>query len=385
MAYTKQIFKFVAGSTMLLLCVGISHAAIQTSDSYQLERSVIPAGGGESNSDSHRLNQVIGQGMPVGAGFGDTHDQYAGFFGAGISALTPPVQIAAGTSQGQFAMVGFSRYPQIPSCEAVFGINYNTNFHRIGSYDPVNGPAANNWYVECGSGLEIRPGRAYWVLAREGLTTSYRGTMVSLEGSFDVALRFNPTTVNGWNQVAPPTDRDYTWDQLQVVTGSGIGPVADFAGHINPVIYEWTGNMNQPYIGHDIATEGSFVLEAGKGYWVEARQAGVALRFPAVVTGAFQGEKHWLAATWSRTKSWLQRKVFYSSTAVADSGGPPMPPGGFSTYYAGADRVDAAGGGGGCFIETAAAGVGVIKPWSLLVLGLGLGCISVANYLNKRK
>ena len=107
--------------------------------------------------------------------------------------------------------------------------------NRIGTYN-----ALTNSYIEFGEGVEMEPGRAYWILAREGLTVNFNGIPVSMTADVYVALDYNASTSNGWNMVAPPNNADYYWGDVQVVV--------DVAGTLTPM-----GTLSQladdnPYI-----------------------------------------------------------------------------------------------------------------------------------------
>ena len=78
--------------------------------------------------------------------------------------------IAPGSALVDFGMISVVHWPDNPDPQTVFNINYDPNNYRIGAWDPEQ-----NKYIEFGKGLEIEPGRAYWVLTRDPLVVNFSG------------------------------------------------------------------------------------------------------------------------------------------------------------------------------------------------------------------
>ncbi|MBW2177944.1 MAG: hypothetical protein JRH03_13530, partial [Deltaproteobacteria bacterium] len=92
--------------------------------------------------------------------------------GTPVPESLPAVQ--AGKELGDFGMISIVHWPDNPAPQAVFSIDYNPANYRIGTWDPEQGR-----YIEFGDGLEMEPGTAYWILAREGLVVNFNGIPVS--------------------------------------------------------------------------------------------------------------------------------------------------------------------------------------------------------------
>ncbi|MCG6909105.1 MAG: hypothetical protein LJE94_03145 [Deltaproteobacteria bacterium] len=253
----------------------------------------------------------------------------------------PP--IAAGEELGDFGMASIVHWPDNPDPRAVFNIDYDPANYRIGTYDAVQGR-----YIEFGKGLKMEPGRAYWILAREGLTVNFSGIPVSKEFDIDVKLGYNPTTQNGWNMVAPPNDARYYWGDVQVVVYDANGAIIFgpqsilFMDGNNPYIdlriWCWENAVYHSY--------NELLMEPYQGYWVKAQAGNVFLRFPYY----YQAESSALEKTaWARllnkAKQWARDVRLSVREALAGDDAPPMPMGEFE------DRVDPVF--EGCFVGSA--------------------------------
>jgi hypothetical protein len=226
----------------------------------------------------------------------------------------------------------------------VFSITYDTKYFRIGGYDPIAGG-----YIEYGGSLEIEPGSAYWVLARDGHKITYDGIPVSLLTDIDVSLGYKTSTGNGWNMIASPNDANYLWDNVKVVvydtTGNIVfGPTAiadlpDPNDYIDKRLWRW--NSGSYY-------SDTTLMEKYKGYWVEAKQAGVYLRFPVSAQASLSNQETMFASLLNQGERWMKKWIFATSTAIAGSGdSPPMPMGALGSE----SKADVS-----CFIATAAYG-----------------------------
>ena len=254
--------------------------------------------------------------------------------------------MTAGTEVGDFGMISIVHWPNDPSPTAVFNIDYDPSNYRIGTYDALSGS-----YIEFGEGLEMEPGRCYWILAREGLTVNFDGIPVSLTIEVYVALDYNTNTANGWNMVAPPNNADYYWGDIQVVedvagtlTPRGtVQSLSDDNPYIDRRLWRWESGA---YVSDTPETDPPPVMAAYEGYWVKAKQANIYLRFdPGTQIAALVQSDNLLARTWHKAATLLSVLNVFSQEAVADNDSPPMPMGGFDDNTV--DPVFQ-----GCFIET---------------------------------
>ncbi|RKZ11118.1 hypothetical protein DRQ32_06490, partial [bacterium] len=129
--------------------------------------------------------------------------------GTSVPESLPAVQ--AGKNLGDFGMISIVHWPDNPAPHAVFSIDYDPANYRIGTWDPEQGR-----YIEFGDGLEMEPGTAYWILAREGLVVNFNGIPVSKVHDLEHCLYINPAAGYGWNMIAPPNDVDYFWNKVMV-------------------------------------------------------------------------------------------------------------------------------------------------------------------------
>lgn len=276
--------------------------------------------------------------------------------------------VASGETAADFAMVSFVIKPDDPSADAVFGDDigaYDTEIHRIGTYDPL---LDFGTYREFDNGLEIIPGKAYWMFIRDGATLTIQGNPVSLNEDQVVPLSFNTESGDGWNMIACPNQAFYRWDEVFVVALDGSGaPMASTAVALGDAeagtmiykqrIWRWRqGDDEYTYYAPPGAPEGSLhpfdsdpYLAAGEGYWVRALQPNLGLWFKKEYQYARKPDDV-LMAMRNKAKSWLGGRLTVPSVAAAaDDESPPAPIAGFSSDPA--SRVDGSG-GGGCFIRS---------------------------------
>ncbi|HID30500.1 MAG TPA: LamG domain-containing protein, partial [Desulfobacterales bacterium] len=95
-------------------------------------------------------------------------------FRVGSSVADGILGIDAGIEVADFRMISFLHWPYDPVATSVFDVDYGTNDFRIGTYDAASGD-----YAEYDGNLKVKPGRAYWVLARVGLDVMLEGIPVS--------------------------------------------------------------------------------------------------------------------------------------------------------------------------------------------------------------
>ena len=268
-------------------------------------------------------------------------------FKIGTSEVETLPKIIAGTDVSDFAMISIVHWPDDPSPEKVFNIDYDPRNYRIGTYDAVK-----NRYIAFDNGLEMEPGKSYWILARSGLSINFSGIPVSLTADMYVSLDYNANTGNGWNMVAPPNGADYYWGDVKVVedvagtlTDRGtVQGLADDNPYIDRRLWRWE---NGHYHFDTPDTNPSLEMVAYQGYWVKAKQANVFLRFePGARVASLGMPEILMAGIWKKTTTWLSKLNIFSKEAVAvDDDTPPMPMGALD------DNVDPVF--QGCFIETA--------------------------------
>jgi hypothetical protein len=239
-------------------------------------------------------------------------------FIVGTPEQSPILEIPAGETAEQYRMFSFPYWLQnedaVAALNAVIG-SYDPKMVRIGAYDANTGG-----YVEYGEGMKIIPGKAYWILARNGVKLTLTGVPVSLNHTMEVILD------NGWNMIAAPNNTDYDWskievlvydDNLKVIYGPTAVSASDSQNYID-ILWQW---QNGDYASAN-------TLEKNKGYWIKAKQSGVVLRFPETARGK--------SATRSEKRS--------------NSEKPPLPMDGivFDVISGAAEAA------GGCFINSAA-------------------------------
>ena len=255
-----------------------------------------------------------------------------------------------GRVRADYRMLSFPVWPPDLSALAVIGPAiggiYDRDLFRIGFYDPEIGG-----YMELSEEMEIIPGRAYWIIAWNGLELEVNGSPVTLDRDVDVPLDVAPGTNLGWNMIASPTDGDYLWADVEVIVRNAagliepgyprrIGDLGPDNGAIAPALHRWEDD------GYKGDTER---IRNRTGYWVKALRRGVALRFPADARLAPSNtDPDAFTAQIRRTGQWLKGSLSPSAAIAAEGGDrPPMPMAVF-----GEDVQTSNGGGGGCFIRS---------------------------------
>ncbi|CAN2041433.1 membrane-bound lytic murein transglycosylase D [Candidatus Magnetomoraceae bacterium gMMP-15] len=267
-------------------------------------------------------------------------------FKIGKSIPGETVKIDAGTQVGNYKMVSFVQWPDIPLSQNVLqndlGANYDTKNFKIGRYSPIK-----NAYIEYGNSLVIKPGRSYWFLARNGIDISVNGIPVSEAHDIEVELFYNQDIDNGWNMVGCPNNADYYWDEVKVVTYNAEGNIVEIKTiseldddnpYIDKLLWEW--EEGEYYSDTEI-------MKAYNGYWIKAKKDGIFLRFSTNARAKLSIYEK--AITLLNTGKRLIKKLFLSpQQAIADAGDtPPMPMGNLT-------ESSEDGGSGGCFISAAA-------------------------------
>jgi hypothetical protein len=271
-------------------------------------------------------------------------------FKVGTSQMGDTLRIDPGTEVADFRMVSFVQWPDDPAAESVFGVDtldevYAENF-RIGTYDPGT---SGTQYVECENGLKVEPGRAYWVLARNGLDVIVSGVPVSQSHDIEVKLLYNSGNGNGWNMIGCPNNVGYFWEDVEVLQYDAngnivFGPQAiillpDNNPYIDKRLWRWE---NGSYFADTI------FMEAHEGYWVKARRPGVFLRFSTSAQAGLSDPGTRLANLMRDGKRYLSSWPFTPRSAIADDGdSPPRPMANFGSDTNGQDPLGAA-----CFIDT---------------------------------
>jgi hypothetical protein len=280
-------------------------------------------------------------------------------FITGIANNEPSLTILPGTEITEYEMVSFTKWPSNPSATGIFdylGV-YEDDF-RMGTYEPEKGN-----YIEYPYGLNIEPGRAYWVLIRDGNDLSFDGVPVSTQLDFDVPLKYAPD--DGWNMIACPNDATYQWTNLQVLLYNDSGDLdqlykvaeLDTLSETELPVEKHIWKWNHKATGTDrYIAYSSLELEPNQGYWVKALKPNVYLRFPKD----------------NRTRS--IRKTDNKRQINYDVDEPPMPMSDsvFEVYESAP---------GGCFIEKIFDGFGVLD----LLFFLGLLVIIITCHISIRK
>ena len=234
--------------------------------------------------------------------------------------------IAAGETVGDFEMISIPHFPNNPDPQTVFGISYHPDNHRIGTWNPEN-----DRYVEIGQGLNMEPGRSYWVLSRDDLVVSFDGIPVNMSYEVEVCLHTHPSTKTGWNMIAPPNAANYLWNEVMVGRFTDdvdpiivdpvpvTSPVASTL--INHRIYEW---KKGDYADHKL--DENFVLNTYRGYWVKAIVDGAYLVFPvSAQVGGVSTPRNTMLAWKGKAVRWMKRLLPSPREAMADNDSPPVP------------------------------------------------------------
>ena len=260
-------------------------------------------------------------------------------FKLGTSITDNTVQIEPGIELANFKMVSYVQWPDQIMAESAFGDaivdDYDYNY-RIGTYDPITGD-----YIQFGEDLELEPGRAYWMIARQGLNAANEGVPVTTD--FELYVRLE----TGYNMIGPPNAINYLWEDVQVIEFDSSGNIVfgpetiaqlpDPNNYIDKRLWRWED-------GNYFAN--TTVMEAYEGYWVKAMKPNIYLMFDVT----------------AQTTLTNQDMPHASVRAVASAkDAPPRPLGGFG------------GGNGqtsernGCFIDSMATGSPDCRAFTIIV------------------
>jgi len=191
-------------------------------------------------------------------------------FLVGDESPVPLMQIPPGVTARKYRMISFPIWSAASLCALLFDTSggYDVKSMRIGTWDALSGS-----YIECDDGLKIKPGRAYWILARNGLDAAPSGIPVTTNLDVEIGLQL------GWNMIASPNNRAYTWDDVEVLEAdlSGgtvldptpIGNLTDTT-YINPTLWRWENGDYAP---------DTPVMMPYEGYWVRANRENLFLKF----------------------------------------------------------------------------------------------------------
>ena len=198
-------------------------------------------------------------------------------FRVGTSVTDSTLQIEPGIDVANFRMVSFVQWPDNLLAENAFGDSMAGDYaynYRIGTYDPIG-----RGYIEYGYELIIEPGRAYWMVAREGMNPAIDGVPVSTPVPIYVRLAFNTSNQSGWNMIGCPNLKNYLWDGIEVIEYNESGDILASAAisdlptpndYIDMRLWRWA---NSSYWS-DTA-----VMEAYEGYWVKVKKPNIYLCF----------------------------------------------------------------------------------------------------------
>lgn len=263
-------------------------------------------------------------------------------FKIGESIEDDTVKLGAGVEVAQYRMVSFTQWPDDPTCMGVFedelGGVYDTAHYRIGTYNAEKGGT-----LEFGDEFEIEPGRAYWILAANGLDITVNGVEVSMDHDIDLKLYYNEEKNFYWNMIACPNAANYRWEDIEVLAYNsnnqiefGPTPISELEAdndYIDLNLWQW---KNGEYI------PGVEVMIVHEGYFMKVKRENVYLRFPVEAQLIYDDNLS--------LKSSVGEKSM-SAAETTDGDTPPMPMEGVTFHYRdGSSRVDA---GSGCFIEAA--------------------------------
>lgn len=255
-------------------------------------------------------------------------------FTIGTSTTQSNVRVPGGTEPASYQMVSFTQWPDDDACTALastFPQGYDIRFVRMGTY--VTGRGS---YIECDQGMRIKPGRAFWLLAREGLQITMTGVPVTTKIDLEIPLEY--VNGNGWNMIACPNDTVYSWRNVEVVAYGDNGNIvhgptrlADLSSDndlIDTRLWRWENGRYQ---------DDTILMQPHQGYWIFVKQDGLLLKFPV--------KSQNLMAHDAPGRTSLSSRRHLQKIAHEDPTRSPPPP-----MFAGNDVPDAEEGGGACFV-----------------------------------
>ena len=282
----------------------------------------------------------------------DEREKNTFMIGENETAELPPVP--PGVTAADFIMLSCHHY--IPGDTNAAGIigddlngGYDPRYYRIGTYDPLLNDGGYREYPD----FNLLPGTAFWVLARKGLEINVTGIAMTTTEDVDIQLPFNSRNNNGWSMIGPPNDRNYPWNDVQVLLFGeasacepAFGPVR--IGDLDPDnpyidtrLLEWSG---------DRYSEASMMM-AGYGYWVKTRQEKIVLRFPVSAQASLKNPDIMLAVGMDKLKK-TALQLISPAEALAE-GKNDMPPAPMATIDSdGGNASFGSSSGGNCFINS---------------------------------
>ena len=205
------------------------------------------------------------------------------FFVIGVIQTDTSVSVPAASSPADSTMVSFVIWPDDPSSMSVFGDELGGKYAgggvTIGTYDPELGG-----YIEVSDGMEIIPGKAYWITPPEGMDIEVDGVPVTTDADVGVPLGYNESNGDGWNMIACPNNADYHWNDVEIIVYDDNGDII-----FGPMAIGELHDDN-PYMDKRlwIYVNGEYFLSRtwmvrNKGYWVRTTAKNVTLNFPESV------------------------------------------------------------------------------------------------------
>lgn len=271
---------------------------------------------------------------------------------------TPAVN--RGQARNDFKMVSFTHWTDDNCSEKTFSSLLESDYaygdYRIATYDPTL--EGGGGYREYGD-FEVVPGKAFWILARNGIDLTRKGVPVTTEEDIDVPLSYNAATKNGWAMVAVPNNAVYSWGDIEIHVFDDEGELVDGPKPIrqlsqdNPYIdkrvWEWQNGTVGKYKSHN---SNDFKLTPHTGYWVKARSANVTLVFPRGMPVATSNPGALLTNLWHAGIDWIGEKLSPGSVFAdlsSDDVEPPLPMDGLSDNSSNESSSDSSA---SCFIGT---------------------------------
>lgn len=279
------------------------------------------------------------------------HEPEENLFVVGRQETETSRELSAGTTAADYQMLSYHHLPASPQVKDIIGDDlshgYDPTQYRIGIYDnELNGGSYREY-----PNFSVHPGRAVWVLARNGLSVDVTGVPVTITKDVELPLQYNEQDGNGWNMIGPPNDRNYNWHYVEMVVYDAegnivfgperIGNLDNTNEYIDTRLWQW---RNGQY--YDDITE----LEAGYGYWVKAKQKNVNLRFTVNAQAKLSNPGVMLALGLDNLQK-LAGQMFSADPAIADnnSDSPPAPMGDLKS----SEGESGSSSGFGCFISSA--------------------------------
>jgi len=192
-----------------------------------------------------------------------------------------------GVSISDYQMVSFPYWAADSCSKKVFEPMFegrDARDFRVLAFDPSIG--RDGGYRQLGD-FKVIPGRAYWVLARNGLDLSMEGVPVTTSSDIIVPLDYNASNDNGWTMIAVPNNASYHWGDVEVIVHDDDGEIlygpaprrqlSSDNPYIDRQIWKWTPDIEGKYTAYD---SNDFKLRPYKGYWVKVHAENVSLSFP---------------------------------------------------------------------------------------------------------